>query len=679
MTMTGMPCTVFFSDFWSWSIPLWANLMVYSTILIITGLTVAYIFRNRNAAVQSLILRATFAAVFLCPVISSFTATLGIPGLRYDVSRVIHTGFSEVSLLKPLIHRGALNGQESINPTSPDYPAHSGRHLMSGDKPLSLLFMQTVHPEGGVPRIPFSAIMFFIVSASFVFSFLILIKLFFYHLRILYVRRTAQKTDPVFTAWARDLARSLGIEPPVVLQSRLVFSPFLTGYVRPAILLPLETDDSPAITKEVLYHELVHLDRKDCFWNLMSHIGTAILCFQPLMWMLSRRMEEISDHVCDDYVVWFCCDRKSYAIQLLEFARRFHQMKAETAAGVGILPIKSSLGKRIRRIIDHPQFFPVRATTREMVNISVLFVCISILIGQVGFVEKSIGQNASTKTGKIFQTAGAPAPGSTVMFYVPVGLVKTRDAVEKKDNALQKEFSAQAHSADKQPNNPVKDKEEQSSPAQLQPESVADAGGTGPREETTETQPETEQKLSAHIKAALPDITNLAAAITLPVPGVTPDTLSISGGGKVVTAELQVIPSASKPEVSKREIMFPEVKPDLRFVKADLNTCIKAGIQLLENCDFSGAEAAFLRARELKPKDPELCNYLGKSYAGERNFEKAMLYFNSAVAFKSDFADAYYNMGDLYLAQGDLHGAMSNYKIAINYNPAYSSKTRTFF
>ena len=86
MTMTGMPCTVFFSDFWSWSFPLWANLMVYSTILIITGLTVAYIFRNRNAAVQSLILRATLAAVFLCPVISSFTAALGIQGCGLMVS-----------------------------------------------------------------------------------------------------------------------------------------------------------------------------------------------------------------------------------------------------------------------------------------------------------------------------------------------------------------------------------------------------------------------------------------------------------------------------------------------------------------------------------------------------------------------------------------------------------------
>jgi predicted negative regulator of RcsB-dependent stress response len=36
-------------------------------------------------------------------------------------------------------------------------------------------------------------------------------------------------------------------------------------------------------------------------------------------------------------------------------------------------------------------------------------------------------------------------------------------------------------------------------------------------------------------------------------------------------------------------------------------------------------------------------------------------------------------MGDIYLAQGDLQGAMSNYKIALNYNPGYTSEKRTFY
>jgi beta-lactamase regulating signal transducer with metallopeptidase domain len=676
MTMSGMP-NVFFSDFWSWSIPLWANLMVYSTILIITGLVAAHIFRKRNAAVQSLILRVTLAAVFLCPVISTFTAALGIPGLRFDVSRVIRDGVSQVSLLKPLHHFSAINAQETKKLSLPYYRPQSGHNLLSGDKPLSMLFMEAVHPDGRLPRIPFSAFIFCIVFASFVFSFLILSRIFFYHLQIFYVRRTAEKTDPVLTAWTRDLARSMGIEPPLVLQSRLVFSPFLTGYIRPAILLPLSTPESPAITREVLYHELVHLDRKDCIWNLLSHIGTAILCYQPLMWMLTRRMEEISDEVCDDYVVWYCGDRKSYAIQLLEFARRFQRIKAETAAGVGILSINSSLGKRIRRIIDHPQFFSLRATTRELINISVLFVCMSILIGQVGFVEKSIGQNAGKKAVNTPRTEIAREQVSTVKSDADERLVQSTSTVER-TGRIPLRVSAQTPKADSNPEDTAPDKETQSSSLQFQPESVADAGTTGPLEESGRIQPETDQKLSASGYADIPDTTNLAVKIAPATVG-TPDTLSVSGEVKNVAAGLKANPSASKTPESKTEIIIPEEKPDLRFIKADLKTCMKAGIEFLEKNDYKGAVTAFLRARELKPRDPELNNYLGKAYAGERNYERAAVCFQTAISFKRDFADAYYNLGDIYMAYGNLQSAMSNYKIAINYNPGYASKKRTFY
>ena len=81
------------------------------------------------------------------------------------------------------------------------------------------------------------------------------------------IRQRAVKADKRVIQTCQRVASALNVGPPDVLHSPCLPSPCLTGIRRPAVLLP-EADDGESI-REVLIHELAHLRRHDCHWNLL--------------------------------------------------------------------------------------------------------------------------------------------------------------------------------------------------------------------------------------------------------------------------------------------------------------------------------------------------------------------------------------------------------------------------
>src|SRR5690606_36370384 len=117
-----------------------------------------------------------------------------------------------------------------------------------------------------------------------------------------------------------ELSARLGVASPALLRTPYLTSPCLTGIRRPAILLPEELHDLPLAS--ALLHELAHLRRGDCLWNLLRHLATSLLFYQPLLWRLSRHLEATAEEVCDDYVVQYGGDRVDYAELLVQLAER---------------------------------------------------------------------------------------------------------------------------------------------------------------------------------------------------------------------------------------------------------------------------------------------------------------------------------------------------------------------
>jgi len=90
----------------------------------------------------------------------------------------------------------------------------------------------------------------------------------------------------------------LRICAPDVLLSPFLPGPCLVGLRRPAVLLP---DGQRSLSvRDALIHELAHLKRHDCHWNLLRQAAVALYFFQPLLGMLSSRIERSDEEVCDD-------------------------------------------------------------------------------------------------------------------------------------------------------------------------------------------------------------------------------------------------------------------------------------------------------------------------------------------------------------------------------------------
>jgi biopolymer transport protein ExbD len=96
------------------------------------------------------------------------------------------------------------------------------------------------------------------------------------------------------------------------------------GCRRPTVLLPAQVPnrlDADAL-QAVLLHELAHIARRDLWIGLLQRLCTAIYWWNPLVRGLNRRLSDVRENVCDNYVLAHVRDRRRYARVLLDLAAR---------------------------------------------------------------------------------------------------------------------------------------------------------------------------------------------------------------------------------------------------------------------------------------------------------------------------------------------------------------------
>ncbi|MFT4641768.1 MAG: beta-lactamase regulating signal transducer with metallopeptidase domain [Verrucomicrobiales bacterium] len=119
-------------------------------------------------------------------------------------------------------------------------------------------------------------------------------------------------------------------------QSKRSTLPMTWGVLRPAINVPYEADDwDDERLDAVFLHELAHIQRADCWSNMVLKVVCALNWFNPFMWMAARRTYLAQEVACDD----FACARlrpSDYARHLLELTAvvaDFHRSEIEPAVG----------------------------------------------------------------------------------------------------------------------------------------------------------------------------------------------------------------------------------------------------------------------------------------------------------------------------------------------------------
>ncbi len=226
---------------------------------------------------------------------------------------------------------------------------------------------------------------------------------YFYYLR-------SQHNFPVDEYWLEmvdNLSKKLNIKRRFELvESALVRSPVVVGYLKPMILFPLgvinklNTEEVEAI----LAHEMAHILRHDYVFNIIQSIIEALFYFNPAVWWLSSNIRIERENCCDDIAISLCDNSLAYAKSLVA-VREMELFSPSFAMGFAGQR-RSHLLERIQRILNQSSS---KSSVMEKL-IATSFIVISLLF--VGFTQNN-NQNSDTSSTTISSDAQVQTPNTT--------------------------------------------------------------------------------------------------------------------------------------------------------------------------------------------------------------------------------------------------------------------------
>lgn len=168
-----------------------------------------------------------------------------------------------------------------------------------------------------------------------------------------FTERLRSVSHPAPPEWQRTLERiaaRVGASRPVrLLVSSLVEVPTVIGWLRPVILVPVDSLTGLHLEHitALLAHELAHIRRHDYLASVLQSIAEAVLFYHPAVWWVSEQIRAERELCCDDLAVAASGDVLTYARALAELESQISpRLRPALAANGG------SLVNRIRRLIE---------------------------------------------------------------------------------------------------------------------------------------------------------------------------------------------------------------------------------------------------------------------------------------------------------------------------------------
>ena len=178
--------------------------------------------------------------------------------------------------------------------------------------------------------------------------------LFGYLMLTVFRRQAKPFTDVDVRQRVDRLAHRLDIRRRVsVVQSSRLKTPVAFGTLGPTIALHGDLSDEfgEEQVDAILAHELAHLAAGDPAWHLAADLLTALLWWQPAVWLLRRRLQATSEMAADEATLILPAGPTHLAASLVEMGRRLSDRTrfgwiAMTGDGY-----RSNLGRRVGRLL----------------------------------------------------------------------------------------------------------------------------------------------------------------------------------------------------------------------------------------------------------------------------------------------------------------------------------------
>ncbi|MCF7958955.1 MAG: M48 family metalloprotease, partial [Phycisphaerae bacterium] len=147
----------------------------------------------------------------------------------------------------------------------------------------------------------------------------------------------------------KGIADKMGVRRAVrMVESALINSPAVIGFIKPMILLPTcaITGLSIGQIEAIIAHELAHIKRNDYLVNPLQTVVEILGFYHPAVWWVSRKIRIEREHCCDDMAIAVTGDNISYAKALVNLAENKGQAPNLAVAARG-----GNFFQRIARLV----------------------------------------------------------------------------------------------------------------------------------------------------------------------------------------------------------------------------------------------------------------------------------------------------------------------------------------
>lgn len=130
-------------------------------------------------------------------------------------------------------------------------------------------------------------------------------------------------------------------------------SPFATGVFFPRIVVPQRalTQLDAASMQAMLAHEIGHVARFDPLWTAAARSVAALFFFQPLNWLMVKRLDESAEYCCDEFAVDVTGNEVALARCLATVAEWIVGGSTSVRAACPMAHRNSPLASRVNRIL----------------------------------------------------------------------------------------------------------------------------------------------------------------------------------------------------------------------------------------------------------------------------------------------------------------------------------------
>lgn len=174
-----------------------------------------------------------------------------------------------------------------------------------------------------------------------------------WNLRVLRASCVAVDFSAFDASLRATLARGRTKRPVALCTSTRVNVPTAIGLLKPAIVLPPWAlhELSGGELRQIVLHELAHLDRWDDWTNLAQKIVKALFFFHPAIWWIEKRVSLEREMACDDAVLAQIANPRSYAECLAHLAERTLMQRSIALAQAALGRIRHT-SLRVAQILD---------------------------------------------------------------------------------------------------------------------------------------------------------------------------------------------------------------------------------------------------------------------------------------------------------------------------------------